>query len=246
MKKILIFSYVFFLFFQILQLDAATPEMERFLDNVSNRLDSLDNHRPHTVEVTTIVQEMDGHWHPKKETVIQKLVTKKDTLRSIKIIKAILREKGKEKDITQKVKRDQQKTKKNGGAQFSAKGFFPFSLKKRVKYDFSFMPDTTMNNKVVKVLSVRAQKPGQGLFNGTYFIDAKKFNLISLKLHPSKNPKMVKEMTMRMNFAINDFGNYVVKDSETITFAQFLLKKYRYKIVEKYENYIFLDEKKPS
>ncbi|NIA28978.1 MAG: hypothetical protein GWP06_03585 [Actinobacteria bacterium] len=242
MKKILIPSFAFFLFFQVLQLQAATPEMERFLDKVSNRLDSLDNQRPHTVEVTTIIQEMDRHWHPKKETVIQKLVTKKDTLRSIKIIKAILREKGKEKDITQKVIQDQQKKKKNGGMQFNAKGFFPFSRKNRVKYDFSFMPDTTINNKVLKVLAVRAQKPGEGLFNGTYFIDSKEFNLISLTLHPSKNPKMVKAMKMRMNFAINDFGNYVVKDSETIAFAQFLLKKYRYKIIEKYENYKFLDE----
>lgn len=246
MKKISILSSAFFLLFQVLRLCAATPEMERFLDNVSNRLDSLDNQRPHTVEVTTIIQEMDGHWCPKKETVIEKLVTKKDTLRSIKILKAILIEKGKEKDITQKVKQDQQKTKKNGGAQFNAKGFFPFSPKNRIKYAFSFMPDTTINNKVVKVLAVHAQKPAEDLFNGTYFIDAKEFNLISLKLHPSKNPKMVKEMKMRMNFAINAFGNYVVKESETITFAQFLLKKYRYKVIEKYENYKFLDENKSS
>lgn len=246
MKKILVLSFVFYFVLHVPQIEAAEPAMDAFLDRVSSKLDSLDNKRPHTVEVTSIVQEMDGHWRPKKETIIQELVTKRDTVRTVKIIKAIVKEKGKETDVTQKVNKDQKKQGKKRGIRFGAKDFFPFDRQKRNMYVFQFLPDTTIKNSVVKVLKVKALKPDEDLFNGTYFINAKTAHLVRLNLHPSKNPKMVKEMKLRMNFGINDFGNYIVKDFETITFAQFLLKKYRYKIVEKYKNYKFLDEMKSS
>jgi len=216
-------------------------DINSFLDKVAEKLEQLANNESHSVKVVTIVREMDGNYKLKKLTKIEKIVTKKDSTRHIEIVRAIVTEKGKEKDITEKVRKKTKENDKNGNSGFKLTGkeFFPFSPEQRKKFNFSFAADTIINGKPFKVLEVHAREMNEKLFNGIYYINPQDYSLIVARLSPSKNPKMVKKMNLNLRFDYLDDGRYVIRNFRMSTFAKFLFKKYRFDINESYVKYQF-------
>lgn len=219
-------------------LQALPTELDDLISKIAERNGSITDPNRFQVDVTSITREMDDDWHVKKETVIRKRVTKRDTLRETEILNAIRFENGKEEDITQKVIEENQKSSQRGQRkmQFSLEST-PFSPKHRPHFHFLIAADSTIEDKAVKTIRVKCLAPSENYFNGTYYVDINTFSILKMNLHPSKKPGRVKEMRIEADFYEDEAGHYFIKKFWMRVYASILIKKFRFEAQEIYANY---------
>jgi len=233
--------FVLFLLWPQYLISSSPADLEIFLEQASKAAKSIDNDKPHSVKVLSVISEMDKKWLPKKVTRIEKIITRKDSTQNLSIIKAVEIEKGKEKDITEKVREQNQKDRKknNGSGTFSFDHLFAFTKENRDHFNFVLGSDSTVNGRRVKILKATAKEPNEKYLNGKYLFDAEKYSIIEAILVPSKNPKMVKEMKMYLKFGPSNDGHYVLKSFSVRSYAKLLIKNFRIHINEIYSDYNF-------
>ena len=215
-------------------------DMNELLEQIEKRAKELENERPYTVHIKSIISEMNGDWEPKKVTTTNKIVTKSDSVEYVEIKSSIIEEKGDIKDNTKNAKKEAAEN-KGGGMKMSGEGFLPFSSDNRNLYNFKVIADTTLNGQTAMVLKATAKEKNDKLYNGKYYINSKDFTLLGFESKPSKNPKMIKDIHIKMNFGINESNVYTVKRFELKTHAKVLVKNFRFHIIETYEKYEYLD-----
>lgn len=232
-------STIFFLSLFVSQVVYAI-NLNTFLDNVERRALELENNHSYKVKVQTVENEMDSNWNPHKSTTTHKIVTKIDSVKTTKIISSTIQENGKVTDNTNEAIK-QSTEKKRRKMKIGGKDFFPFNSENREKYAFQIKTDSLFEGKSVTVLECVAREAKEGLYNGSYYFYTEDFTLLGLIARPSKNPKMVKEMLLKMSFGINENDVYNTKSVEMRVHVKVLIKNIRMHILETYDDYEYLE-----
>jgi hypothetical protein len=71
----------------------------------------------------------------------------------------------------------------------------------------------------------------------TYAVHPDSMTVLSVDLTPSKNPKMVSQMAMRMRFFMDSRGHYFMKNFWMRIYINLLVKKFRSEITEEYSGF---------
>ena len=104
------------LFLGFLTMATALPAKGVSLDSLMNRIEArfemVADYDTFSASVVSVTKKMDGKWKPKEEYTIEKKIMVVGKEEEEKIIKAIKKKKGKEIDITEKIKEKQRKAKK--------------------------------------------------------------------------------------------------------------------------------------
>ena len=208
-----------------------------FLDKVSAAMETFAKDRPKTMIVSSQIKEMDSDWQTKSVTLVEKRIVRNDSTQQVEIIKALKKEKGKEEDVTAEQRKRQQRGK--GSTSFRSEELFPFSAAERDKYVFELRSDSTINGQPVKVLRATAKQRSEKTFDGSYYVAPESFAVVALSVSPSKLPKMVKTLKMRMNFELDNNGHYALKDFWMRMYASLLVKKIRLEVLEEYKDHSF-------
>ncbi len=208
-----------------------------FLDKVSTAMEAFAKDRPKTLLVSSQIKEMDGDWQPKSITVVEKKIIRDDSTQHVEIIKAIKREKGKEVDVTAEHRKRQQRSK--GATSFTRDELFPFSRTERDRYVFALGPDSTVGGRPVRVLRVTAKEQSEKTLNGSYYIDPETLLVLAVAVRPSKLPKLVKDLSMRMSFNLGENGHYLLREFWMRMYASLLVKKIRLEVLEEYKEQTF-------
>ena len=236
-------------------------EMDVFLDSLALRVDSYAVSDSFTVKVISENQEMDSHWQPKKVRHVEKIRHRAGDLVWEDIIRATVFEKGQEKDITEKAREkaekhketaekkhresEKNKNKKNKkGMSLAGDDIFPFDKEKRQNFQFVFGPDTTWQGTRVISLVAKAKIKNEKVFNGTYYINPATLDVVGVRLHPTKNPKFVKSMDLKMGFVVlgQEKRYFLPAFVWTRVYASLLIKKMRFIINEEFSEYKFGNE----
>ena len=215
-------------------------ELNGLLDLIEKRSQFLENSRSYKVHAKSIMSEMDGNWKANKITTNDKIVTRIDSTYTTEILSSTIAEKGETKDNTENAIKELNEN-RNKGMSFKGKDFFPFATESRKKYEISIIADSTIDEQKVHVLRCTAKEKSEKLYDGDYYIDSSDYTLLGFSAIPSKNPKMVKDMQIKMNFGINESNVYAVKRFEMKTHVKVLIKNFRFQLLETYKNYEYLD-----
>jgi hypothetical protein len=233
---------------------AQQADIDSLLDKVEARLSSYKEYESFAVSARTNEQMMDSDWKPKKTVLVEKKITKSKKEQTTEILKATSTEKGGTEDVTgeyrkkEEERREKEKKKKmsdredeeddqHGSLSLGEDDLFPFKKAGRARFQFTRLADSTVLDKPVLVIQTEARKKSKDVYEGKYYVDPETYDILLVELSPSKNPRFVKELQMKMRFEILP-GNYqVVKSYWMRLFVDAWIKKIRMELEEKYENY---------
>jgi len=224
---------------------ALAESMESTLDRLEGNCASFGKPLPTEFQSVGTVLEMNSDWKPGTVTRIEKRITLHDSSRMESIIKAVRTGKdGKEKDITEEVIRNDEKEKKDKSRKSRSmslddKELFVFMKEMRSQYDFSWLSDSLLDGKPVKRLAAVPKTRDVKRFFMTYAVHPDSMTVLSVDMTPSKNPKMVKQMTMQMHFFLDSRGHYFMKRFWMRVYVNLLIKKIRSEISEDYSDFQF-------
>jgi hypothetical protein len=222
---------------------SGNPEPD--LDRLDKACSVFGKPSPKAMRSVSKILEMDSEWKPETTTTIEKTITFNDSIRQETVLKAVKRTKnGKEKDVTQEIieKGRKEKKKKKGGSHsmsFSDKDLFVFSPDVRDRYIFSWRPDSLLDGKRVKRLLAVPKTDDEKRYIVDYCIHPDSMTVLSAEMKPSKNPKMVKTMTMNLRFVMDGQGRYYVKNFQMRLYVNLFIKKIRMEIDEEYGGFQF-------
>ena len=236
--------------------------MGSLLDKLSQKIkDSFDykNWRASIVSTTT---KTDKSWTPEEVTVVTKNVrSANDGEPQEEILKALETKKGRTTDITQKYAEDRRKEREkarkrrageqdqtgtddeHGGGSMSLDEFLPFSEKKRGDFEFRLKDDTALEGKSVSALDVRAKVKNPRNWEGTFYFDPATYDLLRIELRPSKNPKLVKELEMEIDFEVLNNRYLVLKRTRFKINGGIFIKHIRQIVEDVYSHFEVLDGK---
>lgn len=230
---------------------AQDSAMDAIIQKIETRMAGYEDYDAFTVSVVSSQKTMDGAWNPKKVVVVDKTITQQGEVRREDILRATQTEKGTTRDITEKYREEQRKReeKKNketegddgkngerGRVSLGEDEMFPFGPNERSQYTFDQLPDTVVSGRLVYVLQTRAKEKSKELYEGNYYVDQETYDVLMVDLRPSKNPKFVRQMRMKMWFGLLS-DHYVVERTWMRIYAGFLLKKIRMEVEETYTDY---------
>jgi len=239
-------------FFNLAQDTDLTP----LLNKISRRQDSYPKYDSWKVSVMDTTTKMNKNWQPKEVKVIKKLVTVINQEQTEEVLEVLVTKKGVTKDITkkyiqeankQKEKERKRKGKKedNGGTfTLSDEEIFPFRQEKRESYNYLKLEDSYLEDRPVYVLKSKAKTEDEKLWEGKYYIDQESFDVLKLKIKPSKNPKHVKELEFEMSFQVLPGGYFVVKKVRARINGGIFIKRIRMITEEEYSDYEIISSEK--
>jgi len=229
--------------------------LDTLISKINERRVTYNLESDYTCLITTKQNIMDKHWTPKKTTVIEKQITKNRDNYSVDIIRAVEYKKGKEKDITDDVKKENAKNREksekeaeenrgeNGEKKHELKlgldDLIPFGEEQRNQFNFLLIPDTLVNAHRYYRIQTRAIEPSEECYEGIYWIDSDTYAITTIDLHPSKNPKFVKELQMKFWFEEIESNHWLPVQIWTRVYISLLIKKFRIQTEEVYSNYQF-------
>lgn len=232
---------------------------EFLIDRVAMRQDSYPKYHSWEALVILTETEMDKDWQPKKVTVIKKILKAVEDEETDEVIQVLETEKGVTKDITEKYirkaekERDKKKSKEGehksekeegrGTIELSQDEIFPFDEEKREKYNFTMLESSYIAGREVYVLESRTKIKGEDLWEGIYYIDKERFDVLKVELKPSKDPKHIKEFEIEMCFQVLPEGYFVLQKSKARIDGGIFIKKIRMTVEEERSNYKIIDEK---
>jgi hypothetical protein len=222
------------------------------LDKISKRMNSYPENGNWKYSVVTKTTEMDKQWRPKKTTITTANVKEVDNVLSGEILKAVETEDGITKDVTEKIakqtkkqlertnkERAEQKEQKGTGNEYDA--FFPFNENKRAKFAFHRLDDADTNERPVYIIEAVAKEKDEQLYEGKFYIDQTTYDIIKVRIKPSKNPRFVKELEMDIDFEVLPEGKFIRRRSRTRVDGGLLFKRFRMIVEEEYFDIEILD-----
>jgi len=227
-------------------------EIELLLDYIKERQDSYPEYSRLKASAVTTTTKMDKNWKPKKVTVVKKILKFINGKEIEEILQVLETEKGITKDITEeyvkeaggkKVKGAKKRERNEGGTFELTKGeIFPFEEEKRKNYDFIKLEDFYIDGFLVYVLETRARVKEEKTWEGTYYIDKDQFDVLKVKIKPSRNPKFIKEFDVDMDFRVTPEGYYVLKSSKVKINGGIFIKRIRMIVEEERSDYEVMDK----
>lgn len=233
-------------------------KFEFLIDKVAMRQDSYPKYHNWEALVVLTETEMDKDWLPRKVTVIEKKLKVVNDEETDEVLQVLETEKGVTKDITERYirKAEKEKDKKKseegkhktekeedkGTIKLSRDEIFPFNEEKRKKYDFIMLESSHIGGQEVYVLESMTKIKSEDLWEGVYYIDKESFDVLMVKLKPSKNPKHIKEFEIEMSFQVLPEGYFVLKKSKARIDGGIFIKKIRMTVEEERSNYKIMKE----
>ena len=245
-------------------LSAQMPQqdMEGLLDKLSQKIKASFDYKNWRATIVSTITKTDKNWTPEEVTVVTKNIrSSNEGEPQEEIVRALQTKKGKTTDITQKYaeerrkerekarkKRAEEKTNasaddEHGGGAMSLDEFLPFSEKKRADFEFRLQDRPTAEGKKVSVLDVRSKMKSPKNWEGTFYFDPETYSLIKVDLRPSQNPKMVKELTMQIDFEVLNDRYLALKRTQFKVNGGIFIKHVRQIVEDVYSNFEVLDEK---
>jgi len=236
-------------------------DIRPFLDKVGEKIKAYPEYKNWKASVVLTITKMDRNGRPESVTVVTKNIKVKDGEREEEILKAVETKKGTSKDITQKYAEEARKNrekeknrraeKKNDktlddesrGASLSLGTLLPFSEKRRDQFDFRLNEGAVLNGKPAVALEVTAKIKDEKNWEGRFYFDPATSDLLQLEVKPSVNPRMVKELEVRMTFDILQGRYLVLKSSHIKINGGIFIKHIRQVSDEEYSEFEILDGK---
>lgn len=237
-------------------------DMGGLLDKLSQKIKASFDYKNWRATIVSTITKTDKNWTPEEVTVVTKNIrSSNEGEPQEEILRALQTKKGKTTDITQKYaeerrkerekarrKRAEEKTSasaddEHGGGAMSLDEFLPFSETKRGDFEFRLQDRPTAEGQTVSVLDVRAKVKNQRNWEGTFFFDPETYGLIKVDLRPSQNPKMVKELTMQIDFEVLNDRYLVLKRTQFKVNGGIFIKHVRQIVEDVYSNFEVLDVK---
>ena len=222
------------------------------LDKISKRMNSYPENSNWKYSVVTKTTEMDKQWRPKKTTITTSIVKEVDNVLSGEIKKAVETEDGITKDVTEKIakqaKKQLERTNKERAEQKGQKGtgneydvFFPFNENKRAKFAFHRLDDAVINERPVFIIEAVAKEKDEQIYEGKFYIDQTTYDILKVRVKPSKNPRFVEELDMDIDFEVLPEGKFIRRRSRTRVDGGLLFKRFRMIVEEEYFDIEILD-----
>lgn len=245
-------------------LSGQTPQQDMggLLDKISQKIKASFDYKNWRATVVSTITKTDKNWTPEEVTVVTKNIKSSNEGGSQEeILRALQTKKGKTADITQKYAEDRRKEREkarkrqaeqktnpsaddeHGGGAISLEELLPFSEKKRGDFEFRLLDRAGAEGKTVSALDVRAKVKNPKNWEGTFYFDPETYSLIKVDLRPSLNPKMVKELTMQIDFEVLNDRYLVLKRTQFKVNGGIFIKHVRQIVEDVYSNFEVLDEK---
>lgn len=246
----LILSYVGYSYF------TQDNDVDEIVEKTAVRLANYPQLTDWQVSVLSTSFRMDKNWQPQKETVVKKIVTIRGEERTEDIISAVENEKGKNKDVTEKFRKEALKEKKKreerraegkteeegSRRELSMDDMFPFGVTARQNYIFTLREDSELESIPVFILETRAKMRTDKYYEGKYYIDKNDYNILKVELKPAKNPSVLKLFEMEAYFQIIPGGYFVLKKTKVRIQVGLVVKNIRLDAEEVYSGYLVLSE----
>ncbi|MBN1895379.1 hypothetical protein JW906_12835 [bacterium] len=226
--------------------------LDSLISEIDRRTQAYEDYEDVNMLVRSETRFMNGKWQPEKIVLTEKRAFQKDGKTWEEIIRVTEKEKGREKDLTEKASKEAAKAREKADRAEAEKDssdkkevslglgdLFPFSEEKRPSYSFSMLGDTLIENRSLLRIRAEAIQKNEKIFEGVFSIDPETKDVRMVDLQPSKNPKFVKNMRMQMSFDVMPGNRMVVTRTWMRVFASLLIKKIRIEAEEKYSDYVF-------
>ena len=231
---------------------AQEEDLVTLLDKTAKRMSSYPENDNSKVRIVTKSMEMDKEWQTTKTTIITMIVKSVDNVPSIEILKAEEIENGNTKDITQKIAEQTQEQIERSNEQRaeqesqeetedSSNQLFPFDENKRTKFVFHRLDDAFINERPVFLIEAVAKEKEEGLYEGKYYIDQETYDVLKIQVKPSKNPMLVKELDMDIDYEVLPEGNRYERKNRTRVYGGPFFKRIRMIIETEYFDFEILD-----
>jgi len=239
---------------------APPEELESLLDRLSEKTKASLDYKTWRASVASTITKMDKGWTPEEVTAVTRNIGSSDGGEPREeILKVLQTKKGKTTDITQKYaaerRKDREKARRRraeeernepadgppGGGAMSIDEFLPFSKAKRGDFEFRLQDPPASEGPPASVLEARARVKSPRNWEGTFTFDPATYDLISLELRPSQNPKMVKELAMRIDFEVLQFRYLVLKRTQFKVNGGIFIKHVRQIVEDVYSDFEVLD-----
>jgi len=242
---------------------AGTQNPDSLIVHVSRKMASYDHDFDYTCLVRSSEYRMDSRWQPVTTRQIGKRLIKQGDVTWFEVIRAVEFEKGREKDITEKVREEYDRARahaeeeaagheaENGDdgngeekhqVSLGMDDINPFQEDRRDLYSFHMLPDTMAQGRRYIRVRTTAVEPSPDVYEGTYRIDPDTYSIDSMALHPSKNPKFVRELALKFRFQDMGGGRWMPVQIKTRVYVNLLIKKIRIETEEVYSEYVFTEK----
>jgi hypothetical protein len=246
----------------LLLLAEQTPQQDvgGLLDKLSQRIKASFDYKNWKASIVSTTTKADKNWAAEEVTVVTKNVkSSAEGKPEEEILKALQTKKGKTTDITQKYAEERRKEREKarqrraeeqdppaadderGGGSVSLDEFLPFSDKKRGDFEFRLQDKTMLDGQEVSVLDVRARLKDPKNWDGMFYFDPETYDLLRIDLRPSKNPKLVKELEMLIDFEVLQNRFLVLKRTRFKVNGGIFIKHVRRIIEDVYSHFEVLD-----
>jgi hypothetical protein len=241
---------------------APQQDMESLLDKLSQKIKASSDYKSWRASVLSTITKTDKNGTPEDVTVVTKSIgSSPEGEPQEEIVKALQTKKGKTTDITEKYAEERRKErakmrqrragepsdesadKPAGGGAMSLDEFLPFSEKRRQDFEFRLQERRLSEGLPDSVLEARAKVKDPKNWEGTFSFNPETYDLISFDLRPSQNPKMVKELNMRLEFKVLDDRYLVLKRLQFKVNGGIFIKHVRMIVEDVYADFEVLDQK---
>ena len=203
-----------------------------------------------SMAVLSISRFMDNAWQPEKTVTTEKIIHTRQGHSRQEILRATEIKDGVEKDITQtaaaeaakaeeKAAEKDKDSQRSGEKKFELEELLPFAVDKRPFYRFELLADTTVESRRLLRICAKTIDPDEERFEGLYYVDPQTCDVRMIDIRPSKNPKFVKSLHMRMSFDVLPGDRLVLTRTWMRVYAGILVKKIRLEVEETYLDYRF-------
>jgi len=224
-------------------------QLDSLVAQVDRRSRSYADYKNISMAVLSISRTMDKTWQPEKIVRIEKKIYTTEGRSRQQILRATEIKDGVEKDITQATAAEAAKAEEKAEAdgkhserrekKFELGQLLPFAVDKRPFYRFELLADTTVESHSLMRIRATAIDKDEERFEGLYYIDPQTRDVRMIDIQPSKNPKFVKELHMRMSFAVLPGDRLILTRTWMRVYAGVLVKKIRLEVEETYSDYRF-------
>lgn len=242
---------------------APHQDLESLLDKLAEKTKASLDYRSWRASVVSTVTKLDKNGTPEEVTVVTKKVgSSGEGEPQEEVLKVVQTKNGRTTDITQKYAAERVKERekarrrraeekanpasdeKGGGGAMSLDEFLPFSKSRRSDFEFRLRDDMAPAGPPASVLEVRAKVKGPRNWVGTLSFNPETYDLMAFDLRPSQNPKMVKELAMRIDFEVLDQRYLVLKRTQFKVNGGIFIKHVRLVVEDVYADFEVLVEKR--
>lgn len=260
-------ALVFFLSLAPAGRPQAGDDLEAVLDGVAARVRVCAAYKSWSATVVQTITEADESWAPRKVTRITKTIVMKGKIQEDRIIRAETTLDGRTVDITEKfaaerlvflekekkrlaereARGDDQENDPDRKHYFDLAEILPFGPESRSDFEFLLHPEGEAGGDVDAagerplVLRVRPKAPAPGRWHGVYTVDPRTYDILKAEIRPSKNPRFVKEIVLKIDIDVLHRKFFVLKRTNLKVNAGFLIKRIRKIVEEEYSDVRILD-----